>query len=249
MDDPSGLIGIVVFLLPQPDLEIGIGRQVRIDLIHKVRHRDQRLVLVEQASVDQRDQKHDDRQHRHRRTGHDGNGRHTAAVGFLLLLPALAGALRILGGPPLLAPANGAGIFRLDARHTLRGGSRMLLDRRFRGLLVGHEDLVHHGVAEAEKNGRILAEFLHIIQHSRRGGVTVRRLMGHGFHNDLLQAAGDIGIEGGGHSRAAVDMLDGHRHRGFPVIGRAAGHHLIHHNAQGIDIRPVIHPASLGLLR
>ena len=61
--------------------------------------------------------------------------------------------------------------------------------------------------------------------------------------------SGNIGVQGGGQRRAAVDMLDGHRHGGFPVVGRAAGHHFVHDNGQRIDIGTVVSVAALGLLR
>ena len=44
-------------------------------------------------------------------------------------------------------------------------------------------------------------------------------------------------------------MLDGHRNRGFAVIGRTAGHHLIHDHAEGVQVGPVVGMAALGLLR
>ena len=44
-------------------------------------------------------------------------------------------------------------------------------------------------------------------------------------------------------------MLNSHRNGRFPVIGRTACHHLIHHNAKRIQVASVIHPAALGLLR
>ena len=60
---------------------------------------------------------------------------------------------------------------------------------------------------------------------------------------------GILGFSGGGQRRAAVDMLDGHRHGGFPVVGRAAGHHLVHDHGQRIDVGTVVSVAALGLLR
>lgn len=60
-----------------------------------------------------------------------------------------------------------------------------------------------------ERQARILAEFLHIAQHLRRGGIALVGIGGHGVHRDLLEAARDTGDERAGQRRAAVDVLDG----------------------------------------
>ena len=44
-------------------------------------------------------------------------------------------------------------------------------------------------------------------------------------------------------------MLNGNGHWRFSVIGRAAGEHFIHDDAQRIEIRSGVHLGSLGLLR
>ena len=83
---------------------------------------------------------------------------------------------------------------------------------------------------------RILPKFVHIRQHLRCGGIPVLQFMGHSLHDDLLHAAGDIGIERRRHNRTAIDMLNGNRNRGFSLIRRSAAHHFVHHNAQRINI-------------
>ena len=69
------------------------------------------------------------------------------------------------------------------------------------------------------------------------------------MHRDLLEAARDTGDERAGQRRAAVDVLDGDGDGRLAVIGRAAREHLIHDDAEGIEIGPVVHPRALGLLR
>ena len=44
-------------------------------------------------------------------------------------------------------------------------------------------------------------------------------------------------------------MLDGHGNRGLSVIGRPPRHHFVHHNAQRVQVRPVVRVTALGLLR
>ena len=111
---------------------------------------------------------------------------------------------------------------------------------------------MHHRIQRRcviiKEHGGILAELIHILQHLSSGSVAVVNLQCHGLHDDLLQTAGDIGIQNRGHHRTAVDVLNGNRHRGITVIGRSACHHLIHHDTQRIDIGTGIHPATLGLL-
>ena len=97
-------------------------------------------------------------------------------------------------------------------------------------------------------DGRILAELLHILQHFRCGGVAVLGVQRHTLENNLFQPQGNVGIQRGRLGRAAIDMLNGHRHRGFSVKGRPARHHLIHDNTEGIQIRSGIGVAALGLL-
>ena len=43
-------------------------------------------------------------------------------------------------------------------------------------------------------------------------------------------------------------MLDRHGHGRFSVVGRPSGHHLIHDDAQGIQVGAVVRIAALGLL-
>ena len=87
------------------------------------------------------------------------------------------------------------------------------------------------------------------MEHFRGGDVTVVDLQRHAFHDDLLQAPGNVGVQCGWQRRAAVDMLNGNRHGGFPVVGRAAGHHFVHDHGQRINVGTVVGMAALGLLR
>ena len=136
---------------------------------------------------------------------------------------------------------------RACSGYLLGGGA--VLTGRFQYLL-GFNDLggiVHDLSVFAEQNRRIFPEFLHIRQQLCGGGIAVLRVQCHGLHDDLLQPARNIGIQGRGHGRAAVDMLNGYGHRGFPVIGRPSGHHFVHHHAQTVQVAAVIHPSALGL--
>ena len=79
------------------------------------------------------------------------------------------------------------------------------------------------------------------------GDIAVVQFLRHSLHNDLLQTTGDVGVDGAGQSRAAVDVFNGNRHGRIAVIGRSSGHHFIHHNAQGVDVGTGIHSAALCL--
>ena len=155
----------------------------------------------------------------------------------LLLL--LAAALFCLAG--LLLSAR----WRLGAAGRLAGVG---LCRRPRALVhrprVG--DLIQ---PEAEDHLGVLPEFLQIVEHRRGRFIALVQIRAHGVHRNLLQAPGDGRVDGGRHRRGGVDMLDGHGDGGLAVIGRAARQHFVHDDAQGVDIRPVIDPAALGLLR
>ena len=235
----------------------------------EIGHLHQVLVLVKQCPIEHRNQE--------RANGNDGH--HTAhdhrngsnAISFLplalLLLFPLHG--RPTHGIGILADGLPSGslvrllgplgrLLRLGDTSSRRSGligsgSRNLFCRGL-GIGLGNPPdgngvLGWGGSLVTEVNGRVLAELLHILNHFRCRGIPVFWLQCHALENDLLQAHGDIGIQGGGLGGPAVDMLNGHRHRRLPVEGRTARHHLIHHNAQGIDIGPGVRVAALGLLR
>ena len=122
----------------------------------------------------------------------------------------------------------------------------LVVQRHRAGIQLGHS-LQRRRVVVKQHAGQ-LAEFIHIVQHSCRGSIAGRGIIGHGLHDDLLQTARNIGIEGRRHLGAAVDVLDRHRDRGLAVIRRSAGDHFIHHDTQRIQVAAVIHPAALGLL-
>ena len=98
-------------------------------------------------------------------------------------------------------------------------------------------------------NAGIFAELLQIGQHGVGGGVAVVRIGSHGLHGDGLQRLGDGGVDLPGGERDGVDVLNGHRHRGIPLEGQAAGDHLIQHHTGGVQVRPGIDVAAPGLLR
>ena len=96
---------------------------------------------------------------------------------------------------------------------------------------------------------RCLTELIHVIKHGSGRQIPIIGCQGHCLANDLLQARGDIGIILRRLLGATVDMLNSNIHRCIAIIGNPSCNHLIHHNTQGINIRAVIHPAALGLLR
>ena len=105
------------------------------------------------------------------------------------------------------------------------------------------------GIAEMEGHRRILAELLHVAQHLRCGGIARLDVAVHRVHRDLLQTERDAGHQLAGQTRAAVDMLDRDGDRRLAVIGRTPGQHLIHHDAERINVAAIVDHRALGLLR
>ena len=253
---------IVVLLLKLDGKVRVLGRQgfvvkasLQIGNVH------QRLFLAQQSAVEQGDQENENRNHRHGAAHHNGRGGDPAALllAFLLALlllrlTALLGAADGLVVPPRLGSPGV--LVQADAVRGRPDGCRpgfglhLLLRRGHPPGEIGQHpgSVVHEGVV-IEDHVRVLPESLHIVEHFRGGDVPVVDLQRHALHDDLLQPSGNVGVQGGGQRRAAVDMLDGHRHRGFPVIGRPAGHHFVHDNGQGVNVGTVVGMSALGLLR
>ena len=103
--------------------------------------------------------------------------------------------------------------------------------------------------AEIKVDIGVFPELLQIGQHSVGGGVTVVRVGGHGLHGDGLQRLGNGGIDLPGGERNGIDMLDGHRNRGIPLKGQAAGNHLIEDHTGRVQIGALVNVAAPGLLR
>ena len=259
MEDFSLWLRIVVLLLKLDGKIRVLGRKTFVvNASLQIGHLHQRLFLAQQCAVEQCHQEDEDRDHRHGAANHDGRGGDPAA-----LLLAFLFALLLLRLTALLGAADGLVVLprlgvlvQADAVRGRPDGSRpgfglhLFLRRGHAAGEVGEHPrrIVHHGVV-IEDHVRVLPEFLHIVEHFRGGDVPVVDFQRHALHDDLLQPSGNIGVQGGGQRRAAVDMLDGHRHGGFPVVGRAAGHHFVHDNGQRIDIGTVVGMAALGLLR
>ena len=168
------------------------------------------------------------------------------SLGARLTRGTLCGGSAGVGGIVAAGALSGSGLFRPGS-----GCSLCPLRRRSGGLPLDRGRRLHSRLFHtvSKENIGILPEFLQVIEHGRGRGIALIRVNGHGPHNNLLQTAGNIGVQRTGHGRAAIDVLQSHRHRRLPVIRGTTANHLIHHNAQGINIRPVIHPATLGLLR
>ena len=95
----------------------------------------------------------------------------------------------------------------------------------------------------------VFAELLQIGQHGVGGEIALLHIGGHGLHGDGLQGLGNVGIQLPGGQRDGVDVLDGHGDRRVPLVGQAAGQHLIEHYAGGVDVAAGVDAAASGLLR
>ena len=196
------------------------------------------IVLIGESAGGNEHQRDDQRHQNHRCAGKNGYGHNAVVSGRRLRLFGFGGSLS--------APRR---IRILLDRCPLRNGLRLRLRRR-----CGF-DRNHFGAAvRCRSRGRRrhhfrgLAEFIHIIEHCCGCGIPVLGIQGHCSHDDLFQPLRDVGIDSGGQYRSAIDMLDGNPHRRLSIVRHPSGNHLIHHNAQRVDIGTVIHSASLGLL-
>ena len=262
MHDLPGHIKVVILLRAQTNGEIGIAA-VKVLVVHtagEVGNFHPPLVFIEDEPIENGGQEHHNGNNCHHAARHHRNGRRAAALGIPagFLLPPLSGASQRLRVPPGLAAhpsgladRHGTGLAAPSIALNPALGLRHSLCRCFR--LGGDGGDYLGGIPDRnviiEGQRRILPKFLQIAQQLRRAGIAVFGLQCHGLHDDLLHPHRNVGIQGGGAGRAAIDMLNGNRHRGVAVIGWAAGHHLKHYNAQRIDIRAAVGKAALGLLR
>ena len=90
---------------------------------------------------------------------------------------------------------------------------------------------------------------LQVVDQLRKGAVTSVRAFLCTFQNDLLQAVGKLRHKLRRRKHLILQMFDGDCHCGIPVKGNLTCHHLIHGDAQGIDVTLVITVAAAHLLR
>ena len=69
------------------------------------------------------------------------------------------------------------------------------------------------------------------------------------FHDDAFQAVGKVRHFHCRGRNLLLQMLERHGHRGIPVKGHMSGHHLVHGDADGIDVALLVHDAASRLLR
>ena len=180
---------------------LAVGASGEVGHLHHI------LLLVQERSVEQGNEEQHNGKQRHRTANHHGGGGNPAALGILLFLglptPSPA-AFRMADLPAGGRPGSRA---RVSHHRTVSGqGSGGTLPGSGLNLLFrggqGHPrrgnfpgGVVHQGVI-VEYNGRIFPEFLHILKHFRGGNVPIPDFQCHGFHNDLLQACGNVGVIG-----------------------------------------------------
>ena len=217
MHDLSLLVGAVILLGLKADFEIGVfGHQlIAVFRANEVRHLHQIPILVQQRSVEHRQQEGADGQYRHDAAHNNGNGGNPVPfLPFALFLPLPR--RRTAHGVGILADGGTAGACVLAHPRTLLGHpAGGLSHRRCDGAVfgIGHTlgcgsgiGLLHppdgNGMLRRGRglilkiDGRILAELLHILQHFRCGSIAVLGIQGHALENDLFQAQGNVGIQG-----------------------------------------------------
>ena len=114
------------------------------------------------------------------------------------------------------------------------------------GLIPLGDQQIRRGVVKVDAG--VFAELLQIRQHGVGGDIPLVHVGGHGLHGDGLQGLGDLGVDLPGREGDGVDMLDGHRHRGVPLVGQATGDHLVEHHAGRVDVAAGVDVAAPGLL-
>ena len=135
-----------------------------------------------------------------------------------------------------------AGMGRLGTHGVRRVGAQNLSGF----VAVGDKQI---GGRIVEIDAGILAELLQIHQHGVCRYIALVDIRGHSFHGDGLQSLWDLWVDLPWGERNGVDVLDGHRHRGLPLIGQAASDHLIEYHTGGVDIAAGVDMAAAGLLR
>ena len=170
-----------------------------------------------------------------RHTKEDGqHAEPLGCLGFLLFhvfaFPTVHGA-----GTACLAGADSgfARCFGCAADNTVNGFIRVVL----RVIFVFKADA---GVAAERSNG---------IQHFLRGLVTVGGILFHGLLGDLAQPNRDIGGNLSQRLRLFTDLHDGDGNCPSTIKRQLAGQHLVHHNANRINISAGIGMVAFGLFR
>ena len=94
-----------------------------------------------------------------------------------------------------------------------------------------------------------LGKILQRLQQLIGGLVAAPQVGTHGLHGDRFQLLRNVGNNVPGHDRLGIHVFDGNLTNTVPLIGLFAGEHLIHHNAQRIDVAAGIGQFAPGLLR
>ena len=75
------------------------------------------------------------------------------------------------------------------------------------------------------------------------------RILLHTLQDDLLQPDRDRRVVDAGRRDVVVHVSQRHRHRGIAGEGKLSGQHLVHGDAEGIDVAPLIREFPLRLFR
>ena len=79
--------------------------------------------------------------------------------------------------------------------------------------------------------------------------VSLGRVFGERLHHDLVEHVGQAGHDLGRFRRHRVHVLHRHRHRAVALEGDLAREHLEEHDADRVEVRPLVYPLALGLFR
>ena len=260
LKDHACLTNIVIYFV-RNDLKSLIFGQLIKAFANQVRHFNH--VILCHSAVECNAQNNGNCNQNHCKAGNNRNSRSLAAASFFLIIvshsriPLLFLYICILDRRCLGNRCYRllAGLFRLLLR--LRSAATTLTMLRLRldsiglfttGRLFQLQHRIQCRCIVVKQDGGILPELVHIRQHLGSTGIAVFHLMSHCLHDDLLQTAGNIGIQNGRHNGTAIDMLNGNRNRRITVIGRSSCHHFVHDRTQRIDIRTAVYPAALCLL-
>ena len=236
VDKPLGVLVVIVRLrdLKLEHLIVGVALEAVEALAHQLRDDD---VLGLRQRIDQPEHRRDE-QHRHHNERRHHAEQHREYRRELLFALRLLHRLVVSIGHPVEQPVP---LFVLNKTSgALLRPALYAFNARLRLLRIA---------VIVEMYRRIPPELVEIAQHLRRRLVPLADVLLHGPHDDGFQSLGDGRVYLARTLRLQLDLLERDRHRRVRVERKLSGQHLVHHDANGIDVRPAVGDLSPRLLR
>ena len=97
-------------------------------------------------------------------------------------------------------------------------------------------------------DGFVVAESAQVVAQRGRTRIPGLGVLGEQLGHDRLERAGHVGDDLDERLRCVVDLLVGDAHRVLAGERRLAGHHLVHHDAERVEVAARVGLGALGLL-